>query len=83
MEKSKNNTGNAPPLCLLEMPYGYYQFVRFVSIGFAYWLIQLMKKSQKENCFSILPWPFIPTLFKIAFGRTIWNIIDLVVGFHC
>jgi hypothetical protein len=32
------------------------------------------------KCLSILLWPFIPALFKIALGRTIWNIVDVITA---
>jgi predicted membrane protein len=69
-------------LCLLGMPYGYYQFVRFVSMaGFAYLAYSANEKNHKNELFiyialALLFQPF----FKIALGRTLWNIIDLVVG---
>jgi hypothetical protein len=69
-------------LCLLEMPYGYYQFVRFVSMaGFAYLAYSANEKNHKNELFiyialALLFQPF----FKIALGRSIWNIIDLVVA---
>jgi hypothetical protein len=69
-------------LCLLEMPHGYYQFVRFVSMaGFAYLAYSANEKNHKNEVFiyialALLFQPF----FKIALGRTIWNIIDLVVA---
>ena len=68
--------------CLLKLPYGYYEMVRFLSfIGFAY----LAYESNKEKnetlmlvfiALAILFQPF----FKIALGRTIWNIVDVLVG---
>jgi hypothetical protein len=69
-------------LCLFNMPYGYYQFVRFVSMGgFAYLAYSSNEDSKKNEAFvyiglAILFQPFI----KIALGRTIWNIVDLIVG---
>ena len=69
-------------ICLINMPYGYYQFVRFASmIGFAYLAYSANERSNKNEVFvyitlAILFQPFI----KLALGRTIWNIIDLVVG---
>ena len=69
-------------LCLFDMPYGYYQFVRFISIiGFAYLAFLANKQNNKNEVFIyigliILFQPFV----KIALGRTIWNIVDLVVG---
>ena len=64
------------------MPYGYYQFVRFAAmVGFAYLAYSANKLSNKSEVFiyivlALLFQPFI----KIALGRTIWNIVDLIVG---
>ncbi|RKS14318.1 DUF6804 family protein [Flavobacterium sp. 120] len=69
-------------LCLLDMPYGFYQFVRFAAtVGFAYLAYSANEKNRKNEVFvyivlAILFQPFI----KIALGRTIWNIVDLIVG---
>ena len=64
------------------MPYGYYQLVRFSAmISFAY-LAYSAKEENKNNeifvyiALAILFQPFI----KIALGRTIWNIVDFVIG---
>lgn len=69
-------------LCLLDMPYGFYQFVRFVAlIGFGI----LSYKANEENkntemiIFGGLALLFQP-FFKIALGREIWNIVDVIVG---
>ena len=69
-------------VCLINLPYGYYQFVRFVTtIGFAYLAYIANEQKNKNEVFIyialvILFQPFL----KIAFGRTIWNIVDVVVG---
>ena len=69
-------------LCLVDLPYGYYQFVRFAAlVGFAILAYQANEKQNKTEmiiyvCLAIL---FQPIL-KISFGREIWNIIDIVVG---
>ena len=69
-------------LCLLEMPYGYYQLVRFAAlIGFALLAHNSNEQAQKTEviiyvCLAILFQPFV----KIALGRQLWNIIDVVVG---
>lgn len=66
-------------LCLLNMPYGYFQFVRFSAmIGFAYLAYSASKKNEMLIYIglAILFQPF----FKIAMGRTIWNILDLTVA---
>jgi hypothetical protein len=69
-------------LCLLDMSYGFYEFVRFVSlIGFAI-LTYIAHKENKNTemiiygSLAILFQPF----FKIALGRVIWNILDVIVG---
>ena len=69
-------------LCLADMPYGFYQFIRFAGlIGFAILAYQAnVQGRQKEMLIYIgLALLFQPFL-KIALGRQIWNIVDLVVG---
>lgn len=69
-------------LCLGDMPYGYYQFVRFIAlIGF---VILAYKSNQQGKelevfIFGALALLFQP-FFKIALGRQLWNIIDIIVG---
>ena len=69
-------------LCLLDMPYGFYQFVRFVAlIGFGI-LAHKTNEQQKQAemiIYSGLALLFQP-FFKIALGREIWNVVDVVVG---
>lgn len=69
-------------LCLLNMPYGFYQLVRFVAmISFAYFSYDYFKDKQDGlgYMFAALAILFQPFL-KITLGRTIWNIIDVVVA---
>lgn len=71
-------------LCVLKMPYGYYQLVRFIGmLGFALLAYYSYRQTQKVNevaiiyiSLALLFQPFI----KVALGRTIWNIIDIVVA---
>jgi len=69
-------------LCLLDMPYGFYQFVRFVAlIGFGILAYNAKEQKRQAQMFfygglALLFQPFL----KIALGREIWNIIDVVVG---
>jgi len=69
-------------LCLADMPYGYYQLVRFVAlIGFAILAYKANEQGQKTEaiiyvCLAILFQPLI----KIALGREIWNVADVIVG---
>ena len=71
-------------LCLLKADYGFYQVVRtLVSFGFAFLSYRYYNEHNKTNaiiylCLLIV---FQPML-KIAFGRDIWVVIDvLVAGF--
>lgn len=69
-------------ICLLEMPYGFYQFVRFAGlVGFAILAYQANQQGRQTEMFiyaglALLFQPF----FKIALGRQMWNIVDVVVG---
>ncbi len=69
-------------LCLAPMPYGYYVLVRFLSmVGFgimAYRYYQEKKESLAWT-FGILALLFQP-FAKIALGRLIWNIVDVIVA---
>ena len=69
-------------LCLADMPYGFYQIVRFAGlIGFVILAYHANQQSRRTEMIiyvglALLFQPF----FKIAFGRQMWNIVDLVVG---
>ncbi len=69
-------------LCLANMPYGYYQFVRFLAlVGFGVLAYQsyLQKKEKEVIIYIVLAVLFQP-IQKIALGRAIWNIIDVIVA---
>ena len=69
-------------LCLADMPYGFYQFVRFVGlIGFAILAYQAYEQGRQSEMiiYSGLALLFQP-FFKIALGRQMWNIVDVIVG---
>jgi hypothetical protein len=69
-------------LCLFDMPYGYYQFVRLVAgISFAYFAYAAYEEKKEIQvllyiCLAILFQPFL----KIALGRELWNIVDVLVA---
>jgi len=69
-------------LCLADMPYGFYQFVRFAGlIGFAILAYKAYEQDRQTEMIiygglALLFQPF----FKIALGREMWNIVDVVVG---
>ena len=69
-------------ICLAQMPYGYYQFVRVVSmLGFGYLAYLYYEKNNQTNfiIFLTLTVLFQP-LIKIALGRVLWNVVDFVVA---
>lgn len=69
-------------LCLAKMPFGYYQFVRFASlIGFTILAYQANQKGRHTEMLiygglALLFQPFL----KIALGRQMWNVVDVIVG---
>lgn len=69
-------------LCLLDMPYGYYELVRFASlVGFS---ILAFKAYEIKNNTLVIVYIGLALLFqpffKIALGRDIWNIVDVIVA---
>jgi hypothetical protein len=69
-------------LCLLQLPYGYFQFVRLTGlIGFVILAYKANEQGRQAEMiiYAGLALLFQP-IFKIALGREIWNIVDVVVG---
>jgi len=69
-------------VCLADMPYGYYEFIRFIALAAFAWLsYKSYEEGSKGLCFmyAALAILFQP-LFKIFLGRTLWNIVDVMVG---
>lgn len=69
-------------LCLAKMPYGYYNLTRFAAmVVFAYMAYMYAEEKKQElmvtfGALALLFQPFV----KIAIGRTMWNIVDVVVA---
>ncbi len=69
-------------ICLADMPYGYYELVRLIGlVGFAFLAYKAHDQGRQSEMIlfiglALLFQPF----FKIALGRQIWNIVDVVVG---
>ncbi len=64
------------------MPYGYYQLVRFLGmLGF---VLLAYINYQKNKYFAVIFYLALGLLFqpffKVTLGRTIWNIVDMVVS---
>lgn len=76
-------------ICLAPMPYGYFQLVRFVAMvvfGIIAYQYYTRQKAIASVVFGVLAVLFQP-IYKIALGRGIWNVIDvlvaaLLVGLH-
>ena len=68
--------------CLLDMPYGYFQLVRTAGmIGFG--ILAFDANSKNRNSEMILYIGLIvlfQPLYKIALGRQLWNVVDVIVG---
>ncbi len=69
-------------LCLADMSYGYYQFVRVAGLfGFAILTYQANQQGRQTEMIMCAGLAFLfQPFFKIALGRQMWNIVDLVVG---
>lgn len=71
-------------LCLLDMPYGFYQLVRFIAlVGFSILAYQSYE-NENENKYLTIIYIGLAILFqpliKISLGREIWNIVDVIIG---
>lgn len=69
-------------LCLLDMPYGYYQFVRIaMTFGFSY-LAYSANKLNRDNEF--IPYIVAVMVFQpfviVHLNKTTWNVIDVIAG---
>lgn len=69
-------------LCLIDWPYGYFQFVRFsATAGFIYLAYDASSRKQSVGVAIFI---FLAILFqpfeKIALGRALWNVVDVIVA---
>ena len=68
-------------LCLADLPYGFYEIIRFAATAAFAWMSYDYFKSKKDGLgfiFAALALLFQP-FFKIALGRVIWNAVDVLV----
>ncbi len=68
-------------VCLLQMPYGYYQLVRFIAVvGFA---ILAYYEYERKNIPVVIVFVCLMVIFQplaiIPLGKVVWNIVDVVV----
>lgn len=69
-------------LCLAHLPYGYYEFLRFFAMIVFTIMAYRYYKEDKEAfavVFFMLALLFQPFI-KIALGRMIWNLVDVIVA---
>ncbi len=69
-------------LCLAKMLYSYYQAVRFIGmLGF---ILLAYFSNQQNNKIEVIVYISLALLFqpfiKVALGRTVWNIVDVIVS---
>lgn len=69
-------------LCLLPMPYGYYVFVRFVTavVMMIFGIYYLVNKQTGIAIAAFVIALLFQPFFKIALGRVMWNILDVVLA---
>ena len=71
-------------LCLFNMPYGYYQATRFIGMVVFLVLAYINYERNKSLNTTVIIYLALALLFqpfiKVALGRTIWNIVDVVVS---
>lgn len=69
-------------VCLLPMPYGYYQLVRFIAMaGFSILAFHSNKTGQQTELFLYVALAILfQPILKISLGRTLWNVVDVLVS---
>lgn len=69
-------------LCLAPMSYGYFMLVKFVMmvafcvLAYQYYLRNNVVAAWMFGALAVLFQP----IFKIALGRTLWNVVDVIVA---
>lgn len=69
-------------VCVFDMPYGFYQLVRFIAlVGFGILALNANQENKKTELIiyvslALLFQPFM----KISLGRDLWNIIDVIIA---
>ena len=64
-------------ICLLNMPYGYYQLYRFVAMGIFFTIAFKEKKSENWMIFWVFSGLLVQPFLKIPLGLEIWNGLDV------
>ena len=64
-------------LCILDMPYGYYQLYRFLALGVFLYLAYEKQDKKEWMIVWLMSALLVQPIFKIALGREIWNLVDI------
>ena len=64
-------------LCILDMPYGYYQLYRFLALGVFLYLAYEEQDKKEWMIVWLMSALLVQPIFKIALGREIWNLVDI------
>ncbi len=69
-------------LCLFDMPYGFYQLVRYIVL--VLFVVLAYYEYERKNTPMVIVFIALALLFqpfsKIGLGRQIWNIVDVIVA---
>lgn len=69
-------------ICLFDLPYGYYQLIRYIAmVGFA---LLAYYEYERKNIPMVIVFVGLAILFqpllKITLGRQVWNIMDVIIA---
>ena len=65
--------------CLFDMSYGYYQLIRFLGmVGFGVLAFNIYNINKIWFLIWLSSAILINPIFKIAIGRELWNVIDII-----
>jgi len=69
-------------ICLANMPYGYYQLIRFLAmVGFGMLAYHVNKNGNLTMAVTYITLAILfQPIFKIALGRFLWNVVDVIVA---
>jgi hypothetical protein len=65
-------------ICVFDMPFGYYQLYRVIALGGFIYLAYNDQESKEWVTVWIISALLVQPFFKLALGRDIWNIVDVV-----
>ena len=77
MKLLKLGLGALSLLCIIDMPYGYYQLYRFLALGVFLYLAYEEQDKKEWMIVWLMSALLVQPIFKIALGREIWNMVDI------